>query len=162
MWFQLDWISARSDEKETVATWMKWKWEWCHLDEMKVKVMSPGWGGSWLISSDGTVQPNSCSFLSWFYVKLCWPMTIVSGGEGRHAMCFFFTKTKELHSPMWILLSQAFAVTYDIITLWVRFWIWNHFWTFHCSASTIKMYSWYWFGGAVQFLAFKIWTCQCW
>ena len=96
MWFQLDWISARSDEKETVATWMKWKWEWCHLDEMKVKVMAPGWGGSWLISSDGTVQPNSCSFLSWFYVKLCWPMTIVSGGEGRHAMCFFFYQNERI------------------------------------------------------------------
>ena len=31
--------------------------------------------------------------------------------------CAFFTKTKELHSPMWILLSQAFAVTCDIIAL---------------------------------------------
>ena len=153
-------MSAGSDEKEIVATWIKWKWKCCHLDDMKVRVMSPGWDGSWLIFSDGTVQPNSCSFLSWFHVKLCWPMTIVSGGEGRHAMCFFFTKTKDLHSPMWILLSQAFAVTCDIIAFWVRFWIW--YIVSIDSASTIKMYSWYWFGGAVQFLAFKIWTCQCW
>ena len=78
------------NKSESDATWMKWKWEWCHLDEMKVKVLSPGWDGSWLISSDGTVQPNSCSFLSWLHVKLCWPMTIISGGGGIHAMCFFY------------------------------------------------------------------------
>ena len=134
------------NKSESDATWMKWKWEWCHLDEMKVKVLSPGWDGSWLISSDGTVQPNSCSFLSWFHVKLCWPMTIVSGGEGRHAMCFFFTK--ELHSPMWILLSQAFAVTCDIIALWERFWIWFIVWTFH------------WFSQHYQnVLVILVWSC---
>ena len=92
-------MSAGSDEKEIVATWIKWKWKCCHLDDMKVRVMSPGWDGSWLISSDGTVQPNSCSFLSWFHVKLCWPMTIVSGGEAWHAMCFFLPKRKICTHP---------------------------------------------------------------
>ena len=90
-------ISTNKDEGQAAlvksfsdVSWIRWKRNCCHLDEMKVRVMSPGWGGSWLISSDGTVQPNSCSFLSWLHVKLCWPMTIISGGGGIHAMCFFY------------------------------------------------------------------------
>ena len=155
-------MSAGSDEKEIVATWIKWKWKRCHLDDMKVRVMSPGWDGSWLIFSDGTVQPNSCSFLSLFHVKLCWPMTIVSGGEGRHAMCFFLPKRKICTHPCGFYCRKPLQS--PVISL--------HFeWDFGFdilfklsidSASTIKMYSWYWFGGAVQFLAFKIWNCQCW
>ena len=155
-------MSAGSNESERIVTWIKWKWKCCHLDDMKVRVMSPGWDGSWLIFSDGTVQPNSCSFLSLFHVKLCWPMTIVSGGEGRHAMCFFLPKRKICTHPCGFYCRKPLQS--PVISL--------HFeWDFGFdilfklsidSASTIKMYSWYWFGGAVQFLAFKIWTCQCW
>lgn len=113
-------MSAGSDEKETVATWIKWKWKCCHLDDMKVRVMSPGWDGSWLIFSDGTVQPNSCSFLSLFHVKLCWPMTIVSGGEGIHAMCFFYHNEK----------SALTHVDFIVASLC------SHLW-YHCNVSEI-------------------------
>ena len=134
-----------SNESERIVTWIKWKWKCCHLDDMKVKVISPGWDGSWSISLDGTVQPNSCSFLSWFHVKLCWPMTIVSGGEGIHAMCFFY------HNERSALTHVDFIVASLCSHLW-----------YNCILSEILdlIYCFHWFSQHNQnVLMILVWRC---